>query len=426
MKSKIKKRFPQTKIKKMRKISIFFTIFIFSAFLSCSAGEASKTEKANFSLLKDFMRGFDASTVSQIEENGGIYRTSSGSPKDIFEILKENGVNWIRLRLWYSPDATKSAGDNTLQRTLETAQRIKASNLKFLLDIHYSDTWADPANQKRPAAWDSCTTIEELKEKVSEYTTEILETLKSFQPDMIQIGNEINPGMLVTCSNANSITEYAEPNCSSWQSDESAKNLGIILDSAAESIRKFNPDIKIMIHLSSQKDDNLEWWLKKFPNLDFDYIGLSYYPYYEHGTLDSLKSNIKNLKENFKKEILVAETSWAWTDKWSDKTPNLFGNAQKIKGAENLKKYISEFEISYIQNADETKRTKNLGINATIKNQAAVVSAIFNAVSESGGCGVFYWGGDWIPAQNIPNNWENQAMFDFSGRALPSLSVFRN
>lgn len=412
------------KIKKIRRFSTFFAILVFSAFLSCSAGEPTKTEKGNSPLPKDFMRGFDASTVSQIEENGGIYRTASGTPKDIFEILKENGVNWIRLRLWHSPDATKSAGDNTLQRTLKTAQRIKSKNLKFLLDIHYSDTWADPANQKRPAAWDSCTTIEELKEKVSEYTTEILETLKSAQPDMIQIGNEINPGMLVTYSNANSITEYAEPTCSSWKSEESAANLGIILSAAAESIRKFNPDIKIMIHLSSQKDDNLEWWLKKFPNLDFDCIGLSFYPYYEHGTLDSLKSNIKNLKENFKKEILVAETSWAWTDEWSDQTPNLFGNAQKIKGAENLKKYISGLETSYIQ--EEAKRTKRLGINATIKNQAAVVKAIFNAVSESGGCGVFYWGGDWIPAQNIQINWENQAMFDFSGKALQSLSVFRN
>ncbi len=409
----------------MRRISIFFIIFIFSSFLSCSAGEPNKTEKANSPLPKDFMCGFDASTVSQIEENGGIYRTESGSPKDIFEILKENGVNWIRLRLWHSPDATKSAGDNTLERTLQIAKRIKANNLKFLLDIHYSDTWADPANQKRPAAWDSCATIEELSEKVSEYTTQVLETLKSFQPEMVQIGNEINPGMLVTNSNANSITEYAEPNCSSWKSDESAKNLGIILTSATESVRKFNPNIKIMIHLSSQKDDNLDWWLKKFPNLDFDYIGLSYYPFYEHGTLDELKTNIKNLKENFNKEILVAETSWAWTDEWSDQTPNLFGNAQKIKGAENLKNYIKKTNIQTSTYTDENG-TKEIGINATQENQTVVIRAIFNAVSDSGGRGVFYWGGDWIPSKNIPNNWENQAMFDFSGKALPSLSVFRN
>lgn len=414
-----------SRIKKMRKISLFFTIIIFSAFLSCSAGEADKTEQKNLSLPEDFMRGFDASMVSQVEENGGIYRSEDGSPKDIFKILKENGVNWIRLRLWHSPDATKSAGDNTLERTFQIAKRIKANDLKFLLDIHYSDTWADPANQKRPAAWDSCATLAELSEKVSEYTTMVLETLKSAQPDMVQIGNEINPGMLVTNSSANSITEYAEPTCSSWKSDESAKNLGIILAAASESVRKFNPDIKIMIHLSSQKDDNLEWWFKKFPNLDFDYIGLSYYPYYEHGTLDELKSNIKNLKEKTGKQILVAETSWAWTDEWSDQTPNLFGDTQKIKGAKNLKNYIKKMKIQ-TSTCTDTNGTEENGINATQENQTAVIQAILNAISTSGGCGVFYWGGDWIPAQNIQNNWENQAMFDFSGKALKSLKVFNN
>lgn len=414
-----------SRIKKMRKISVFFTIIIFSAFLSCSAGEADKTEQKNLSLPEDFMRGFDASMVSQVEENGGIYRSEDGSPKDIFKILKENGVNWIRLRLWHSPDATKSAGDNTLERTFQIAKRIKANDLKFLLDIHYSDTWADPANQKRPAAWDSCATIAELSEKVSEYTTMVLETLKSAQPDMVQIGNEINPGMLLTNSSANSITEYAEPTCSSWKSDESAKNLGVILAAASESVRKFNPDIKIMIHLSSQKDDNLEWWFKKFPNLDFDYIGLSYYPYYEHGTLDELKSNIKNLKEKTGKQILVAETSWAWTDEWSDQTPNLFGDTQKIQGAKNLKNYIKKIKIQ-TSTCTDTNGTEENGINATQENQTAVIQAILNAVSTSGGCGVFYWGGDWIPAQNIQNNWENQAMFDFSGKALKSLKVFNN
>ncbi len=409
----------------MSKISIFFTIIIFSALLSCSAGESNRTEQKNLSLPEDFMRGFDASMVSQVEENGGIYRSEDGSPKDIFKILKENGVNWIRLRLWHSPDATKSAGDNTLERTFQIAKRIKANDLKFLLDIHYSDTWADPANQKRPAAWDSCATIAELSEKVSEYTTMVLETLKSAQPDMVQIGNEINPGMLVTNSSANSITEYAEPTCSSWKSDESAKNLGAILAAASGSVRKFNPDIKIMIHLSSQKDDNLEWWFKKFPNLDFDYIGLSYYPYYEHGTLDELKSNIKNLKEKTGKQILVAETSWAWTDEWSDQTPNLFGDPQKIQGAKNLKNYIKKMKIQ-TSTCTDTNGTEENGINATQENQTAVIQAILNAVSTSGGCGVFYWGGDWIPAKNIQNNWENQAMFDFSGKALPSLSIFRN
>lgn len=425
----------------MRRTKLILISIILSTFVSCPDAEARKTPGAQknpeSNPANEFMKGFDASTVSQTEENGGIYRTASGYPKDIFEILSENGINWIRLRLWHTPDASVSPGDNTLQRTLETAKRIKAQNLKFLLDIHYSDTWADPANQKRPAAWDSCRTIEELSEKVSEYTAEILETLKDFQPDMIQIGNEINPGMLVTSSTASSISESTEPDCSSWKSAESAENLEKILDAASKTIRNFNPEIKIMIHLSSQKNDNLEWWLSKFPGLAFDCIGLSYYPYYDHGTLDELKSNIKNLKSKFKKEIIVAETAWAWTDGWSDQTPNLFGNAQKLKAAENLKSCISGLETESFpktgktQNKTSRKSEKSAepagaGISATTENQAAVIQKIAEAVSESGGKGIFYWGGDWIPAKNIQNNWENQALFDFSGNALPSLSVFRN
>lgn len=420
----------------VNKIFVFIVFFSFSVFFSCPADE--KDSPGNVNPRTDFMRGFDASIVSQIEENGGIYRTASGSEKDVFEILKENGVNWIRLRLWHSPDAKKSAGDNTLQRTVQIAKRIKENNLSFLLDIHYSDTWADPASQKRPAAWDSCATTEELTAKVSEYTAEILEALKDFQPDMIQIGNEINPGMLVTKSGADSIEDFAKPCCSSWKSEESAENLGEILNAAAKSIRKFNPDIKIMIHLSSKNGDNLEWWFRKFivlkdgnpsdriisSDLDFDYIGLSYYPFYDHGTLDSLKSNIQNLKEKTGKQVLVAETSWAWTDGWSDETPNLFGDDQKIQGAKNLKNYISKIKTK----ESTRKAARNVRpeqIDATPETQAAVLKVIFNAVAESGGCGLFYWGGDWIPAKNIQNNWENQAMFDFSGKALPALKVFK-
>lgn len=193
-----------------------------------------------------------------------------------------------------------------------------------------------------------------------------------------------------------------------------------------------------MIHLSSKNGDNLEWWFRKFivlkdgnpsdriisSDLDFDYIGLSYYPFYDHGTLDSLKSNIQNLKEKTGKQVLVAETSWAWTDGWSDETPNLFGDDQKIQGAKNLKNYISKIKTK----ESTRKAARNVRpeqIESTPETQAAVLKVIFNAVSESGGCGLFYWGGDWIPAKNIQNNWENQAMFDFSGKALPALKVFK-
>lgn len=390
----------------MKKISVFFIFILVCVFLSCSSAESK-------SVSNEFARGFDASFVSQIEENGVFFYAENGEKKDVFNILKENGVTWIRLRLWHSPDSF-IPGNNSLSRTLEIAKRIKAEKLKFLLDIHFSDTWADPACQKRPAAWDNCNTIEELSQKVSEYTQEVLKSLKDFPPDMVQIGNEINPGLLVTASSADSILDFANPLCSSWKSEESVKNLEKVLTAASREIRKFNPKIKIMIHLSSQKDDTLEWWFNKFPSLDFDFIGLSWYPYYEHGNLDSLKANISCLKQKYGKEIIVVETAWAWTDQWNDETANLFGDNCKKKGAENLSGYLSGLEC----NAEKTE------IFATPQNQALILKKIMDAVFESGGSGVFYWGGDWICVKNIQNNWENQALFDFDGKALPALSVF--
>lgn len=392
--------------KTMKKF-LFCGFFYFSLFL-CSCTSAGKVGSDSY-----FMNGFDASMVSQVEENGGVYKDFDGKEEDVFDILKKAGINWIRLRLWLSPDQSLP-GNNTIERTLNTARRIKEKGLNFLLDIHFSDTWADPAQQKRPAEWDEINSISALSEKVYEYTYGVLNTLNDFPPDMIQIGNEINAGMLVTLSTAESIEDYANPSCSSWKSDETILNLERVLKSASGAVRDFNSDIKIMIHLSSQEGDNLLWWFNRFKSVDFDLIGLSYYPYYSHGSLEDLAENIKNLKKEFSKDLVVVESAYAWTDDWGDDTDNLFGEESKTKAAYNLQSYLSEFEL-----------TEAGGIEASVNNQKAVISLIRKTVKESGGKGFFYWGGDWLLAEGIENNWENQALFDFKngGKALKSLMV---
>lgn len=399
---------------------ILTTAILFFAVAVCSFAEKGKNSASSI-----FMNGFDASMVSQVEENGGIYRDFNGNEEDVFKILKNAGINWIRLRLWVNPEKSLP-GNNTLERTVKTAKRIKENGLNFLLDIHYSDIWADPAQQKRPSAWDSVTKISELSEKVSDYTLEVLTALKDFPPDMVQIGNEINPGMLVTFSTASKIEDYSKPSCSSWKSSETISNLEKVLKSASGAVRAFNPDIKIMIHLSSQEGDDLSWWFKRFKSVDFDVIGLSYYPFYKHGTLESLAGNIKKLKKDFSKEVVVVESSFAWTDDWGDNTNNLFGNDSKVQAAYNLKSHLSEFETDlYPQKGNDGKTYNVPGINATEDNQKAVISLIRKTVKNAGGTGFFYWGGDWIPASGIENNWENQALFDFKngGKALKALTV---
>ncbi len=380
---------------------------------------------------KEFMRGFDASTVSQTIECGGKYRNSSGREDDVFKILKENGINWTRLRVWHSP-SPETAGNNSTERTVETAREIKRHGLKYLLDIHYSDTWADPSSQVRPAAWNDVNTIDGLCLKVSEYTEDLLSALKGFEPDMVQIGNEINPGMFLTLAGENPEENPALPHCSSFASDESARNLGKILQSAAKAVRTHNRKICIMVHLASDRGTDPSWWFKKFTSysdgssearvleddLDFDAIGLSYYPYYDHGTLDELKSNIRTLKSNFSKEVVVVETAWAWTDLYADGTTNLFGESHKVQGFKNL--------FPYTQDMETQKTEDGTGLAASVKNQKKIIKTILNEVKKSGGSGLFYWGGDWIPVDKIKNNWENQALFSFDGTALESLGAFSN
>ncbi|WP_288758163.1 glycosyl hydrolase 53 family protein [uncultured Treponema sp.] len=303
--------------------SVFIALFLFLS-PACSAPSESTDE--TLGLNADFMRGFDASMVSQLEEYGSSFYNENGAKEDIFKILKAHGVNWIRLRIWNEPQDS-TPGQNNYERTLAMAKRIKQNGLKFLLDFHYSDSWADPAKQSLPAEWDNVSSIEELCSKVSEYTKKILTDLKSegCAPDLVQLGNEINSGMFLTKSDG---TTASRIDCYSWTGHtEGNKNLLKVLQSASSAVSEIDSSIKKMIHLASSKGDNFDWWFKNLQNLkgvDYDYIGLSYYPFEEHGTLKQLRENIAYLKKTYKKQVLVAETSWAWSmDAYGDNTNNI-------------------------------------------------------------------------------------------------------
>lgn len=400
------------------RISAFFAMsfYLFLFCVSCAGTEKSdRTEGAALVFFRDhstssFMRGFDASMVYEIEKNGGSYRDKKGNAVDVFALLKRHGINWIRLRLWHTPDMTDKnlSGHNDLARTVEMAKRIKDAGLSFLLDIHFSDSWADPGNQKYPATWDSVSSVEELQNFVAQYTAQVLIALKETPPDMVQLGNEINPGFLVTKSNAASIEDFAEISCSSYKSDETAENFKRVFSFAADVVRSLCPNAKIMVHLASSNGESLKWWFQKFKNIDFDVIGLSYYPFENHGTQKELEQNIAELKADFQKEVIVAETSWAWTTGWKDEKSNIFYIEQEESGAKKL------------------TSLKDSGITAVASEygQKAVLSSIIESCKNAGGSGVFYWGGDWISCDNVPSSWENQALFDFDGKILPAVDAF--
>jgi beta-galactosidase len=246
----------------------------------------------------DKMLGADISFLPELEARG-IKFSDNGIQKDVLEILKDHGFNYIRLRIFKDPQKDSGyspvKGFCDLVHTKEMAKRIRAAGMKFLLDFHYSDYWADPGKQFKPAAWKG-KNFQQLQDSVYEYTRGVLQALKNqgTPPDMVQVGNEINHGMI-----------WPEGHVSSFDSLAQLVYVGI------QAVREVTPYAIVMIHiaLGGQNDeshfflDNL--LIRKVP---FDVIGLSYYPKW-HGTLADLKYNINNLSVTYQKDIIVVEYS---------------------------------------------------------------------------------------------------------------------
>lgn len=372
------------------------------------------------SIPADFIRGVDVSMVQEIEELGGAYYDGNNQRRDPLAILKDAGVNWVRLRLWNNPRNStytgSNYGHNDIGRTVAIARRAKALGLKVLLDFHYSDTWADPAQQVVPASWAPYTDIQDLADALYDFTYTTIQSLATANavPDMVQIGNEIDSGMLF---NWGKLSESTGP-----------ANLGVLLDAASDAVRAAAPQAKIMIHLSrgGRALSGLTSFFDRYAThggtaatvqeIDFDIIGLSYYPYYaSHGTVTQLKSNIEALKNRYEKEVLIAETSYGWTTGYGDSTTNVFWEDDEEVAATNLEGQGLTF-------ATRSNGT-TLYFPATIENQAVFIRLMIGVSAEKGALGIFYWGGDWIPALGVGSTWENQALFDFNGKALPSLTA---
>ena len=398
--------------------------------IGSSSGASSEDATINSidaTLSDDFIMGFDASMVSAIESAGSSFYNNDGTTADVLQILKDHGVNCIRLRIWNNPDnanAGTPAGNNTYERTKSIAVRAKNLGLKVLLDFHYSDTWADPAKQKCPSDWDGDTTIAALSQHVYDYTYSTLNNLKKAGalPDMVQIGNEIDAGMFLTKSDGTAANVTAAKGTS---------NLATVLNKASSAVRAISSDIEIIVHLSRGGYSALYTSFfdcyathnganATVQTVDFDTIGLSYYPYYSsHKTLADLKSNLSNLQTRYNKKVIIAEISYGFTKDYGDNTDNEFWTDDEERAYTNLVTSSNESDFDITTDDDENKC-----IAGTVQNQANVIRAVIEVAALTGAEGVCYWGGDWIPATGIADNWENQAMFDFDGRCLKSMNVF--
>ncbi|CAN5169005.1 hypothetical protein BH09BAC6_BH09BAC6_00840 [soil metagenome] len=249
-------------------------------------------------LVKDKILGADISFLPQLEQRGMKF-SDKGVQGDAIQILKDHGFNYIRLRIFNEPANPKGYSPKTgfcdLEHTKAMAKRIKAAGMKFLLDFHYSDYWADPQQQNKPAAWvgqDFAT----LKKSLYAYTADVMRQLEAqgTTPDMVQVGNEINHGMVWPDGAINNLDSLSQ-----------------LIYQGIKAVKTVSPKTTIMLHVAlGGQNEESRFFLDNMAarNVPFDVIGLSYYPKW-HGTLPDLKTNMADLAKRYPQQVMVAEYS---------------------------------------------------------------------------------------------------------------------
>jgi arabinogalactan endo-1,4-beta-galactosidase len=336
-----------------------------------------------------FSMGADLSYVNEIQDAGGVYKDSN-VVKDPFVIFKNHGTNTVRVRLWHNPTWKLAVANNKLYSDLydveKTIKRAKAAGMAVNLDIHYSDDWADPAQQVVPAAWKNATATT-IKDSIYNYTLGVLNYLKSknLTPEMVQIGNENNNGM---------VHPFGKPVSGNY------KNFADLVNSGIKAVRDFsvNSTIKPQIIIHVAQLQNADWWTNSVITVggvtDFDIIGLSHYAKWSTvTTMEGIGTVIKNLKTKYNKKVMIVETAFPWTTQNADNYTNIIGEGNGTYG-------VSQTEhLRYMKDLTQT-------------------------VITAGGTGIMYWEPAWITSSmkdrwGIGSSWENNAYFDFSGNALP-------
>ena len=371
-------------------------------------------------ITEDFIRGADVSSFLSEKESGVRYFDEKGQEADLFRILADAGINWIRVRVWNDPYDEEGhgfgGGNCDAKRAGEIGKMAAQYGMKLLVDFHYSDFWADPGKQMTPRAWAKMD-LSGKKKAIGKFTEESLKEIQEAGADigMVQIGNEINNGMA---------------------GEAVKKEVADLLQAASQSVRKVT-DAKVAVHFTEiSEPEKLSRWAEILEEcrVDYDVFGLSYYMYW-HGGVKDLEKVMRDLKKQTGKDVCVLETSYPWTLEDGDGSGNSVGD-MTLPG----------------------------DYPASVQGQADAVRDVCAAAADAGGLGVFYWEIAWVPVQHYSgdaavlasnkekwetygsgwassyaavydpedagvwyggSSWDNQAMFDFDGKALPSLNVFK-
>lgn len=335
-------------------------------------------------LPEDFILGMDASCVPALEDCGVKYYDHHGVEKDVYEILSENGINYIRVRIWNDPYDGEGrgygGGNCDIDNAIAIGKRATQYGMKLLVNFHYSDFWADPGKQMVPKAWKDMD-IDQKTEALYQYTRDCLQKLVDAGVDvgMVQIGNETNGAMCGENSTA----------AGGWQ------RIAQLMSAGSRAVREVCPDALVAVHFANPEaagryagyGKNLDYY-----QVDYDVFASSYYPFW-HGTLDNLAAVLSDIAVAYGKKVMVVETSYAFTPEDTDFGGNTIG-----EGSDVVKNY------PYTQQGQAN----------------AVWDVIDTVVNKTrNGIGVFYWEGTWITAGG--KNWEeNSALWEKYGSGWAS------
>ncbi len=324
-----------------------------------------------FAHAQQYAIGADVSFLAKCEQDGIIFK-ENGQPKDVLLMLREHHYNWVRLRLFHDPSASADKLPNDLNYTLALAKRAKALGFHLLLDLHYSDTWADPGKQTIPLAWKKLK-HKQLVEQVFNYTRDTIAVFASqgMMPDMVQVGNEITSGML-----------WPDGKLPNWA------NFADLLEAGIQGVEAGRGSARkplIMIHIDRGADYDLASWF--FDTLisrhvPFDIIGLSFYPD-SYGEVTKLRGTLHDLALRFQRPIIVVETAYHWA-------PSDFvgKKADFPESPEGQKEFLQ------------------------------AVDAAVRAIPKGLGWGLFYW----EPAAEGPLG--GRSFFDSQGNVQPVITAF--
>lgn len=364
-------------------------VFILLCLIIISSCEQEESQSNNQQTEIGFYKGMDLSFIEEQLDKGAVYKNSQGTIlSDPVAFLADQGVNLMRIRLWIN----NSDGKYNLNYVKRQALIAQQNNMEFLLCLHFSDTWADPGSQHTPSIWSSLN-INELSSELQDYSATVLRELRDQNtlPQIVQIGNETNNGMLWP------VGSVYDNGTTNWD------NYVQLTKAAIAGVKSISPDSKIMIHHAGISNAGYFYNELYTRNVDYDMVGLSYYPWWHGNDLNVMESDLRSFTMNQEKPIMIVETAYPFTLNWDDNAHNNIGlTSQLAPGYEAT----TNGQFQFLQRIDQI-----------IKN-----------LPDDKGIGLCYWAPDWIAVDGASegSSWENLTLFDFDGVANPALEVFRS